>query len=158
MHCSAWKVASRPVKPEDQPRIAVYENAHWAASLLLRGVLHAWATVKSSPESVRICRPASTLVPSMRTTTGTRIFTRARRDDAGSQGIAAQDASKNIDQHGADVVIGKQDTEGVLDLVALAPPPTSRKFAGLPPAYLMISMVAMARPAPFTMQPPCHRA
>ena len=36
---------------------------------------------------------------------------------------------------------------------ALAPPPTSRKFAGLPPAYLMMSMVAMARPAPFTMQP-----
>ena len=36
---------------------------------------------------------------------------------------------------------------------ALAPPPTSRKFAGLPPAYLMMSMVAIARPAPFTMQP-----
>ena len=35
---------------------------------------------------------------------------------------------------------------------ALAPPPTSRKLAGLPPAYLMMSMVAMARPAPFTMQ------
>src|SRR5262245_63065712 len=32
---------------------------------------------------------------------------------------------------------------------ALAPPPTSRKFAGLPPAYLMISMVAIARPANF---------
>ena len=35
---------------------------------------------------------------------------------------------------------------------AFAPPPTSRKFAGLPPAYLMMSMVAMASPAPFTMQ------
>ncbi len=34
---------------------------------------------------------------------------------------------------------------------ALAPPPTSRKFAGLPPAYLMMSMVAIASPAPFTM-------
>ena len=34
-----------------------------------------------------------------------------------------------------------------------APPPTSRKFAGLPPLSLMMSMVAMARPAPLTMQP-----
>ena len=35
----------------------------------------------------------------------------------------------------------------------LAPPPTSRKLAGSPPKYLMMSMVAMARPAPFTRQP-----
>ena len=34
-----------------------------------------------------------------------------------------------------------------------APPPTSRKLAGSPPASLMMSMVAIARPAPFTMQP-----
>ena len=36
---------------------------------------------------------------------------------------------------------------------ALAPPPTSRKLAGSPPASLMMSIVAIARPAPFTMQP-----
>jgi hypothetical protein len=35
---------------------------------------------------------------------------------------------------------------------AVAPPPTSRKLAGLPPCSLIRSMVAMARPAPFTMQ------
>ena len=34
-----------------------------------------------------------------------------------------------------------------------APPPTSRKLAGSPPASLTMSMVAMARPAPLTMQP-----
>ena len=34
----------------------------------------------------------------------------------------------------------------------VAPPPMSRKFAGSPPCNLMISMVAMARPAPFTGQ------
>mmetsp|Transcript_37000 Transcript_37000/g.95935 ORF Transcript_37000/g.95935 Transcript_37000/m.95935 type:complete len:233 (-) Transcript_37000:1023-1721(-) len=34
-----------------------------------------------------------------------------------------------------------------------APPPTSRKLAGLPPYSLMMSMVAMASPAPFTMHP-----
>ena len=40
-----------------------------------------------------------------------------------------------------------------LTWLAVAPPPTSRKLAGEPPCSLMMSMVAMARPAPFTMQP-----
>ncbi len=35
----------------------------------------------------------------------------------------------------------------------VAPPPTSRKFAGSAPKSLMMSIVAMARPAPLTMQP-----
>jgi hypothetical protein len=33
-----------------------------------------------------------------------------------------------------------------------APPPTSRKLAGLPPKYLMMSIVLIARPAPLTRQ------
>ncbi len=35
----------------------------------------------------------------------------------------------------------------------LAPPPTSRKFAGRPPWCTIASIVPIARPAPFTMQP-----
>ena len=35
----------------------------------------------------------------------------------------------------------------------LAPPPTSRKLAGEPPLFEMTSIVAIARPAPLTMQP-----
>ena len=35
---------------------------------------------------------------------------------------------------------------------AVAVPPTSRKFAGSPPCSLIRSMVAIASPAPFTMQ------
>jgi hypothetical protein len=34
-----------------------------------------------------------------------------------------------------------------------APPPTSRKLAGSPPESLMMSMVAIASPAPLTMHP-----
>ncbi len=34
-----------------------------------------------------------------------------------------------------------------------APPPTSQKLAGSAPFSLMMSIVAMARPAPLTMQP-----
>ncbi|MNS95222.1 hypothetical protein D3C72_1294710 [compost metagenome] len=36
---------------------------------------------------------------------------------------------------------------------AFAVPPTSKKFAGSPPAILIISIVAIAKPAPFTIQP-----
>ena len=36
---------------------------------------------------------------------------------------------------------------------AVAPPPTSRKLAGSPPNSLMVSIVAIARPAPLTRQP-----
>ncbi len=32
----------------------------------------------------------------------------------------------------------------------VAPPPTSRKLAGVPPWSLIMSIVAIARPAPFT--------
>ena len=38
-------------------------------------------------------------------------------------------------------------------LSASAVPPTSKKFAGLPPYNLMISIVAIAKPAPLTIQP-----
>ena len=36
---------------------------------------------------------------------------------------------------------------------AFAVPPTSKKFAGFPPDNLMISIVAIAKPAPLTIQP-----
>ena len=36
---------------------------------------------------------------------------------------------------------------------AFAVPPTSRKLAGSPPANFIISIVAIASPAPFTIQP-----
>lgn len=37
--------------------------------------------------------------------------------------------------------------------LALAPPPTSKKLAGSAPNNLIISIVAIAKPAPFTKQP-----
>ncbi|MNF11358.1 hypothetical protein D3C80_2125660 [compost metagenome] len=40
-----------------------------------------------------------------------------------------------------------------LTVCAFAVPPTSRKLAGSPPAILMMSMVAIAKPAPLTIQP-----
>jgi hypothetical protein len=44
-------------------------------------------------------------------------------------------------------------SNAVLTCSTLAPPPTSKKLAGYPPLILMISMVAIARPAPLTIHP-----
>ena len=38
-------------------------------------------------------------------------------------------------------------------LSGVAPPPISKKFAGSPPDNLIVSIVAIAKPAPLTMQP-----
>ena len=44
-------------------------------------------------------------------------------------------------------------SEGGMDIEAVAPPPTSRKLAGSPPNSLIVSIVAIARPAPLTRPP-----
>lgn len=53
------------------------------------------------------------------------------------------------------VTLGSLVISSNADLIAsgVAPPPTSKKLAGAPPFSLMISMVAMARPAPLTRHP-----
>ena len=43
--------------------------------------------------------------------------------------------------------------KALVTVSAVAPPPTSKKLAGAPPCNLIKSMVAMAKPAPLTMQP-----
>src|SRR5271156_1152450 len=62
---------------DDEARFFVYENAHRApparATTLVAPSFMPSAMVKFRPESRRICWPISTLVPSMRTTTGTLI-------------------------------------------------------------------------------------
>lgn len=44
-------------------------------------------------------------------------------------------------------------SNAVLTYSTLAPPPTSKKLAGSPPYNLIISIVAIAKPAPLTIQP-----
>ena len=90
----------------------------------------------------------------MRTTSGTFTPTcLRRRDDALGEHVAAHDAAEDVDEDGLHVRVGQDDLEGLGDLLLVAPPPTSRKLAGSPPSCWMMSIVAIARPAPFTMQP-----
>src|SRR5438445_1807778 len=136
----------------------VYQNAH-RAPLARRTAFSAPSfmfspIVKLSPESRRICRPCSTLVPSMRTTTGSFIC---------SSRAAATTPVASTSQRRMPPKMLMKTPRTSLSLMRIlkafftwsaeAPPPTSRKFAGAPPASLMMSMVAMARPAPLTMQP-----
>src|SRR6266851_8165720 len=141
----------------DQARFFIDENAHRApparATTFSAPSFMPSAMVKFNPLSRRICWPRSTLVPSMRTTTGT--FT-CKSLAAATTPVASTSQRRMPPK----ILMNTAFTSGSLMRMrkafftcsAEAPPPTSRKFAGEPPAYLMMSMVAMARPAPLTMQ------
>src|SRR5215471_3425283 len=142
-----------------QTRVLVHQNAHAAAPCRASRTTFSAAsrmpsaTVKFKPDSVKICRPCSTFVPSIRTTTG--AFT-----DSSRAAFTTPTASVSQRRMPPKILTSTACTEGSERRIrnalricsSLAPPPTSRKLAGLPPAYLMMSMVAIAKPAPFTMQ------
>src|SRR5229473_4616946 len=142
---------------DDQASVFVYKNAHRApparATTFCAPSFMPLAMVKFNPLSRRICWPTSTLVPSMRMTTGTFNF----RSFAAATTPVARTSQRKMPPK---ILMNTALTSGSLMRMrkafftcsAEAPPPTSRKFAGEPPAYLMMSMVAMASPAPLTMQ------
>ena len=90
----------------------------------------------------------------MRMTTGNfQLQFLGRGHHAAGEHVAAQNPTENIDEYAFHALVADQNLERVFHLSAEAPPPTSRKFAGEPPESLMMSIVPMASPAPFTMQP-----
>jgi len=107
------------------------------------------------PDSLRIFLPSRTFVPSSRTPAAPAGSPARRGDDALGDHVAAHDAAEDIDQDALDLAGSDRiSLKAVVTRSFEAPPPTSRKFAGFAAAHdLMMSMVAMASPAPFTMQP-----
>src|SRR6266850_1394661 len=142
---------------DDETRFFVNQNAHRApparATTFCAPSFIPSAMVKFKPLSRRICWPTSTLVPSMRTTTGTFNC----KSLAAATTPVARTSQRRMPPK---ILMNTALTSGSLMRMrkafftcsAEAPPPTSRKFAGEPPAYLIMSMVAMARPAPLTIQ------
>src|SRR5207253_263332 len=142
---------------DEQPGFFVDQNAHRApparATTFCAPSFMPSAIVKFKPLSRRICWPTSTLVPSMRTTTGTFKC----KSLAAATTPVARTSQRRIPPK---ILMNTAFTAGsfirirkaFLTWSEEAPPPTSRKLAGEPPAYLMMSIVAIARPAPFTMQ------
>src|SRR5262249_26982368 len=142
---------------DEDARGFVDEDAHGdrASSTTLRAPSPmSSAITRGSPESASIFLPCSTLVHYARRTTGSlrpSLLTAAM----------IPSASRSTRRMPPKTLINTALTEGSEERMRKAfsicsgeaPPPTSRKLAGSPPASLMMSMVAMASPAPLTMQP-----
>src|SRR5690348_2576350 len=125
-----------------------------AATAFCAASFRSLAGVILRPELPSNSRPFSTLVPSRRTTTG--IFkptslTAAMMPSA----IRSQRTMPPKMLTRMQLTLGEEriSLNAAVTRSFVAPPPTSRKLAGSPPASLITSMVAIARPAPLTMQP-----
>ncbi len=99
--------------------------------------------------------PSSTLVPARRTTTGwcEADFLVGFHDALGDP-VAAVDAREDVDEDDGDVAVGQHGAEGADDAFGRLRRRRCRgSWRGSPPASLIMSIVAMARPAPLMMQP-----
>jgi elongation factor Tu len=112
------------------------------------------AVMIGRPLSFRIRRPSSTLVPASRTTSG--IFSSVSRV-AWTTPCATQSQrlmpAKMFTSIARMLLSESTSRKAAATRSGEAPPPTSRKLAGVPPACLIMSIVAMASPAPLMMQP-----
>src|SRR5690606_28387560 len=140
----------------DDLGVLVDQNAHCLPPAALTtdsaALVRLVAAIMLRRLSASFFAPNSALLPSRRTTTGTLTPTSA---------TAAMIPSAIRSQR---TIPPKMFTSTALTLLSermilkasvtrslVAPPPTSRKLAGAPPCSLTMSMVPMARPAPFTM-------
>src|SRR5262249_6631240 len=135
-------------------RVPVGNSPYFAAEATFSAASFMFsATIKFSPELRRISRPCSTFVPSRRSTSGNfRLVAFAASTTALASMSTRRIPPKILISSAFTFLSLNKISNACWICSALAPPPTSRKFAGEPPAYLMMSMVAMASPAPFTMQ------
>src|SRR5690606_4249037 len=142
----------------DNPRVLVDQYAHATPPAALTtcsaASLKPLAGVIARPLSASFCEPSSALLPSRRTTTGILTptsLTAAMMPSA----IRSQRTMppKMFTSTAFTLSSDRMILNASVTRSRVAPPPTSRKLAGKPPFSLIRSMVAMARPAPFTMQP-----
>src|SRR4030095_7545818 len=110
------------------------------------------AVMMSSPDSARICFPCSTFVACMRTTSGTVSPTSFAAWTTPSASTSQRRMPpKMLMKMACTAASERMILKAALTFSVSAPPPTSRKLAGSPPAALTESIVAIASPAPFTM-------
>src|SRR5258708_2326512 len=143
---------------DEEARLFVDEDTHRAppasATTFSAPSFMPSAIPKWRPESRRIFFPSSTFVPSSRTTMGIL--------SCKSLAAATTPVARTSQRRMPPKMLMKtaRTEESLIKIVkafftcsADAPPPTSTKFAGAPPESLMLAIVAIARPAPFTMRP-----
>src|SRR5665213_1360145 len=143
----------------DDLGVLVDEDGHYlepftALTIFSAASARSLAEVMARPDLARISLPNSTLVPSRRTTSGTF-------SEISFAAATMPSAMMSHFMMPPKMLTRMPFTLGSLTMILkacvtfslVAPPPTSRKLAGSLPYSLMMSMVAMARPAPLTMQP-----
>src|SRR5690606_37135244 len=137
------------------PRTARADQAAAAAATaFLAPSLMSSAGVMARPDSASSFLPASTLVPSSRTTTGTLTSTSLTAAMMPSAIMSQRTMPpKMLTKIALTLSEDRISLNAVVTRSLVAPPPTSRKVAGSPPLSLITSMVAMARPAAVTRQP-----
>ncbi|ABC64795.1 hypothetical protein ELI_13515 [Erythrobacter litoralis HTCC2594] len=131
-----------------------YAACFTSATILRAASPRSSAGTIGRPELARMSLPFSTLVPSRRTTNGTSNSTSLAATTMPSAIVSQRMMPPKM-------LTRMPSTAGSLRMIlkaavtfsVVAPPPTSRKLAGNAPFNLMMSIVAMARPAPLTMQP-----
>ena len=106
------------------------------------------------PESASSFLPSSSFVPFMRTTSGTvRLVALQAAITPSAMVSQRMMPPKMLTRIAFTFGLPSMILNASVTFSAEAPPPTSRKFAGEPPNSLIVSIVAIARPAPLTRQP-----
>ncbi len=112
------------------------------------------ALMMGRPESASIFLPSTSFVPFMRTTSGTFTFTALQAAITPSAMVSQRMMPpKMLTRIALTFGLPSMILNASVTFSAEAPPPTSRKFAGEPPKSLIVSIVAIASPAPLTRQP-----
>src|ERR1700744_571932 len=130
----AWKVPSLPVIPCTMSRVFSSTNTDIDGSSSLSrgflfgrcdhfggGVLHGFSDNEVQP---RVLQNLASLLDvralQAKNHGNLHVGLFGRFDHALCQGVDAQDAAKNIDEHGLHVLVREQDLEGVLDLLLIS--------------------------------------
>src|SRR5690348_15121939 len=123
----------------DDLRVLADQNRHQAASFTAATIFRA-ASARSSadligrPESARIFLPSFTLVPSSRTTSGTvRLTSRAAATMPSAMTSQRMIPPKMLTRMPSTLGSARISLNAAVTRSFVAPPPTSRKFAGSPP-------------------------
>src|SRR5690606_21654393 len=142
----------------DNLGVFIDQDAHWLPSAALTTCTAASVRLDAGmmlrPLSASTLAPSSALLPSRRTTTGTLTSTSFTAPMMPSAIMSQRTMPPKMFTNTAFTLLSERMIlKASLTRSLVAPPPTSRKLAGLPPCRLTMSMVPMARPAPLTMQP-----
>src|SRR6185312_13475930 len=125
----------------DEASVFIYQYRHLylpplaAATTFCAASCMVSPTIKFKPDSLRILRPSSTFVPSSRSTTGTFTFVFLAAPTTPCARVSTRRMPPKMLMKTACTFLSDSRISKACSICcSLAPPPTSRKLAGIPPA------------------------